>query len=178
MSSTTPEDKLIEMERRWKNLPPHTYERFFHHYRWLGLSAESIPTKDKWIEIPTQSDDHDCIYPIPPGVTTNRPVPAPPKSPADLRAEFLDVVKGYVTKDRAATHGDAEDNFADIADLLNIVLGKKLKVPLDSLDVSAAMICVKLARIKSTPEHLDHWQDTAGYAACGGGIIMKKGQKQ
>jgi hypothetical protein len=36
------------------------------------------------------------------------------------------------------------------------------------------MICVKLSRIKTSPDNLDHWHDMAGYAACGGGIIMRK----
>jgi hypothetical protein len=101
------------------------------------------------------------------------PVPTS-RTSADLRAEFLDVVKGYVTKDRAATHGDAEDNFADIADLWNIVFGDKLSKPFEPRDVATAMICVKLSRIKKSPNNLDNWHDTAGYASCGGGIIMKK----
>ena len=30
------------------------------------------------------------------------------------RAEVLDTAKGYVTQDRAADHGDMEDNFGEI----------------------------------------------------------------
>ncbi|NBW15968.1 MAG: hypothetical protein EBR82_49090 [Caulobacteraceae bacterium] len=81
-----------------------------------------------------------------------------------------------MTKDRNATHGDAEDNFADIATLWNTVFEIKGK-PFTAEDVAVAMICVKLSRIKTSPKNLDHWHDIAGYAACGGGIIMKGQEK-
>jgi len=32
------------------------------------------------------------------------------------------------------------------------------------------MNLLKLARIKTSPEHADHWIDIAGYAACGGEV--------
>ena len=35
------------------------------------------------------------------------------------------------------------------------------------------MIQLKLARIKTSPEHADHWIDVAGYAACGGEVAVK-----
>ena len=96
---------------------------------------------------------------------------------AQRRSDFLDQVRAMVTKDRSSTHGDAEDNFADIAALLNITLKKHLVKPLDPLDVAKIMICVKLSRMISSPENIDHWHDTAGYAACGGGIIESKKQQ-
>ena len=39
------------------------------------------------------------------------------------RAKVLDTAKGYVTKDRAADHGDMEDNFQRIAVYWNAHLG-------------------------------------------------------
>ena len=39
------------------------------------------------------------------------------------RSEILDTAKKYVTKDRAATHGNMEDNFEMIAELWGVYLG-------------------------------------------------------
>jgi len=80
------------------------------------------------------------------------------------RAEILDTAKKYVTKDRADQHGDMESNFTMIADLWSVYLGVEVKPH----DVGVCMSLLKIARIKSTPENADHWQDSCGYMACGG----------
>mgnify|MGYP003633515128 FL=1 len=85
------------------------------------------------------------------------------------RSEILDTAKEYVTKDRAATHGDMENNFEMIAELWGIYLG----VEVYSADVSAMMTLLKIARIKSNPIHLDNFIDACGYMACGGEIMSK-----
>ena len=82
------------------------------------------------------------------------------------RSEILDTAKQAVTVDRAATHGDAERNFGLIA----AYWSAHLDVPVSALDVAVMMALLKMARIKSSPEHSDHWTDVAGYAACGGEI--------
>jgi hypothetical protein len=92
----------------------------------------------------------------------------------DLRREALAEVEKCVCADRQNTYGDAEENFANIATLVNVFLGKKLKEPLDRLDVAMLSICIKMARCSNTPRHLDHWIDIAGYAACGAGIIKRE----
>jgi hypothetical protein len=39
----------------------------------------------------------------------------------------------------------------------------------------AAMMCLfKVSRLINNIDNLDNWHDLAGYAACGGGIVMKK----
>ena len=83
------------------------------------------------------------------------------------RSEILDTAKQYVTKDRAAQHGDMENNFEMIAELWEIYLG----VTVYSADVAAMMTLLKIARSKSNPMHLDNWIDSCGYMACGGEII-------
>jgi hypothetical protein len=162
---------MSENLRQWRDEAPHSYARYVNYQQTVSLAVLPIVA---WLAVlDTEWTDGayaDAITPFPKG--EHKP---PGRTPVDLRAEFLEVVKTYVTKDRNATHGDAEDNFADIAFLWNIMLtGKQVFTP---TDVAVAMICVKLSRIKTSPTKLDHWHDIAGYAACGGGIIMKEGGK-
>lgn len=79
------------------------------------------------------------------------------------RAAILDTAKGYVTKDRQATHGEPEDSFGMIARLWSAYLGQEIK----SHDVCSMMALLKVARAKSNPANDDNWVDMAGYAACG-----------
>jgi ribosomal protein L20 len=85
------------------------------------------------------------------------------------RPEILDTAKQYVTKDRAADHGDMENNFRTIAEYWSTHLG--MAVTPD--DVAVMMTLLKLARIKSNRKHLDNWIDGAGYLACGGEIASE-----
>jgi hypothetical protein len=91
-------------------------------------------------------------------------------SGTELRRAALKRVEGYVCKDRQATHGDAEDNFNTIARLWSAYKGAEF----NALDVAAMMALVKVARMKTSPHHLDNWDDLAGYAICGAGIVEKK----
>ena len=86
------------------------------------------------------------------------------------RADVLDTAKAYVTKDRAADHGDMEDNFTLIADYWSL----HLDTPVYSDDVAVMMTLLKLARIKSNREHCDNWVDGAGYLACGAELVAKR----
>ena len=65
-------------------------------------------------------------------------------------------------------YSDCEDNFAVIAQLWSVYKGQTFT----PADVAAMMVCVKLSRIKSSPDHLDSWLDLGGYAVCGAGIVM------
>ena len=87
------------------------------------------------------------------------------------RAAVLDTAKEYVTKDRAADHGDMEDNFQRIALYWNAHLG--LIDFIKTEDVAAMMALLKIARIHSNPTHIDNWIDACGYMACGGEIVSK-----
>ena len=86
------------------------------------------------------------------------------------RSEILDTAKEYVTKDRAAQHGDMESNLTMIANLWSVFLDTKI----EPHQVGVCMTLLKIARIKSTPENADHWEDSCGYMACGGELIAKK----
>lgn len=80
------------------------------------------------------------------------------------RPEVLDTAKQYVTRDRAADHGDLEDNFVRIAQMWSAYA----QIPFTASDVAAMMVLLKVARVASNPGHADNWIDAAGYAACGG----------
>lgn len=88
------------------------------------------------------------------------------------RAEILDTAKQYVTQDRAAQHGDAEDNFRRIAALWNAYLEPEAFITAE--DVAAMMALLKIARLSGNPKHMDSWVDGCGYLACGGEIAARR----
>lgn len=98
----------------------------------------------------------------------------PPKTGTELRREALKMVEQCICNDRQKTHGDAEDNFANIATIANIVLKNKLTQPLDALDVALFSMCIKMGRCATSPRHLDNLIDHAGYAMCGAGIVLRE----
>lgn len=92
------------------------------------------------------------------------------EEPSSGRAKILDTAKDYVTRDRAADHGDMEDNFLTIAAYWNTHLGIHSIGP---QDVAVMMTLLKLARIRQNEKHLDNWIDACGYMACGGEIVSE-----
>jgi hypothetical protein len=88
------------------------------------------------------------------------------------RAEILDTAKEYVTRDRAADHGDLEDNFEMIAKLWTAYK----RTPFTAYEVANMMIMLKLARSAGVPGHADNWVDMAGYAACGGELATRENE--
>jgi hypothetical protein len=85
------------------------------------------------------------------------------------RTEILRTAESYVTKDRAAQHGDLEDNFARIASYWSVHLG----VEITPVDVAIMMTMLKLARMKNNNTNMDNYIDGAGYLACGGELASK-----
>lgn len=90
------------------------------------------------------------------------------------RTEILETANHYITKDRAATHGGAEDSFGAIAAMWSAYLDHEVT----SADVCAMMVLLKVARFKNTPGHLDHAVDMAGYAALAGEIAAREDHKK
>ena len=88
------------------------------------------------------------------------------------RAEILDAAKECVTRDRAATHGDMEKNFAAISHLWSIYLDTLIKPH----DVGVMMTLLKCARSMQNPEHADNYIDGAGYLSCSAELIARKPQ--
>jgi hypothetical protein len=74
-----------------------------------------------------------------------------------------------ISKDRATEYGTPEDSFAVIADFWSVYLGREV----NAQDVAIMMALLKIARLYYNKNHKDSWIDLAGYAACGGGMIIE-----
>ena len=86
------------------------------------------------------------------------------------RSDILKEAKRIVTKDRAATHGNAEDNFTAIADGWEWWMNLRKGGHLTSYDVAMMMVIFKIARAASNNGHTDNFIDGAGYFALAGEI--------
>lgn len=86
------------------------------------------------------------------------------------RTDILNTANEYITKDRAATHGDVEDNFGTIAKLWSVWTGLNLTAH----DVAMMMCLFKVARTISNREHQDNYIDLAGYCAIAGELAIIK----
>lgn len=82
------------------------------------------------------------------------------------RGEILAEAEQAVIVDRAATHGDVQGSFGQIAAIWSVRLG----VTISAAQVAIMMIDLKTVRAWGNPGHADNWIDIAGYAACGGEI--------
>ena len=80
------------------------------------------------------------------------------------RTETLDAARQAITVDRAATHGEAENTFPDIAGLWSVLFG----IDITAAQVAQAMVLFKVARMKANPGHADNYVDAVGYAAIAG----------
>jgi len=89
------------------------------------------------------------------------------------RSEILSEANACITKDRAATHGNAEDNFAAIAGGWEWWLSIREHGPLCAFDVAMMMTIFKTARAASNKSHHDNFVDGAGYYALAGEIATK-----
>jgi hypothetical protein len=80
------------------------------------------------------------------------------------KTEILRTANEYITKDRQTTHGQAENNFANIGRLWSAYLNH----PITPQDVAILMTLLKIARYKHSPSHVDNAIDMCGYAALAG----------
>ena len=81
-----------------------------------------------------------------------------------------------ITVDRAATHGDAEDSFSEIAKLWSWWIDNRTIPEAELLpeDVAMMMALFKIGRIAGNPTHYDNYVDLAGYTALAGEISMQE----
>lgn len=81
----------------------------------------------------------------------------------NARTWLLEEAKAIVTRSRIQNYSAPEKNFANIADLWTVILGRTIT----PAQVALCMDAVKTARLIDNPNHEDSWVDKAGYAACG-----------
>lgn len=93
------------------------------------------------------------------------------------RKELLDTAAKITNGERQEHYGTPEDNFATIAAFWNAYIERAITarqdkcIGLNSADVAAMMILLKVARLGADIKHSDSWIDIAGYASCGGEIV-------
>lgn len=68
-----------------------------------------------------------------------------------------------VTHDRQSDYGDPRVSFDRIALMWSAITGADISAQ----QVAHMMICLKLGRLQTSPNHLDSYVDIVGYARCG-----------
>ena len=91
------------------------------------------------------------------------------------RTDILSTANSYITQDRAATHGDAEDNFAQIGAAWSWWLNDRLSAPISAYDVAMMMVLFKMARAKGNHGNSENPIDGCGYFAIAGEIGSEDG---
>lgn len=84
----------------------------------------------------------------------------------------MDAVK--LTEERGKVYGHPLDDFGRAAKLKAVVA--VINDP--ELRHAAEMVCVKLARLCNSPDHLDTWDDIAGYGRTGRMVIEERKRRR
>lgn len=92
------------------------------------------------------------------------------------RENIIKQVEKCILNDRQNTYGTPEDNFQTIANYWNEYL--KLDSTLTKQDVAIMMILLKIARMKSSPNHLDNFVDAAGYSIIAGSFCNSEKENE
>lgn len=69
--------------------------------------------------------------------------------------------------DRNVAYGPPTANLERLADLIRAYFGTREITTIQSTDVAAINILIKLARLATNPTHHDSWVDAAAYAGIG-----------
>ena len=80
------------------------------------------------------------------------------------RSDILKEAERIITKDRAATHGNAEDSFAMIGKMWSAYLG----INVLPHDVAMLMVLFKAVRFRGNPTNSENSLDAVGYSALAG----------
>ena len=84
--------------------------------------------------------------------------------------EHFDKTLKSLNDDRGAVYGHPADDFGRAAALIEVV--DECKDPI--IRQNLRMLCVKIARLIETPDHVDSWVDIGGYSRCGVMIIDRR----
>lgn len=98
---------------------------------------------------------------------------------AERAHEILTRAAALVGGDRQTSHGDKEENFANIAELWNAYLSCRIRNEnepkrLTALDVGHMMVLMKIARTQAGAFNIDDYIDAAGYAGCAAEIAAAR----
>lgn len=94
------------------------------------------------------------------------------------RREVLEAACAAIMVDRARDHGEAENNFGNIARGWDWWLSMRPEAVgnLTPFDVSCMMSIFKLARMATNPGHADSAADLCGYGAIAGELGERHGK--
>ena len=91
------------------------------------------------------------------------------------REEIIKQIEKCILNDRQNTYGTPENNFQTIANFWNEYLGVKDDFfKLSPKYVAIMMMLLKVARMKSSPNHIDNFVDCAGYSIIAGSFVNDK----
>lgn len=91
------------------------------------------------------------------------------------RAAILSTAADIVTRDRAATHGNAENNFEATAMMWAALDKARGDRPRCAIDVALYLAGFKLIRASGNPWHEDSFVDAAGYSALAAEMALAEG---
>lgn len=91
-----------------------------------------------------------------------------PNTDTNIAIPMLHKAEELINGARQEDYGDKLQNFSQIAMLMQGYLAPKLAegCKITPEDVAMLMICVKMARLAKSPNHVDSIMDIAGYAGC------------
>ena len=94
------------------------------------------------------------------------------------RSDVLDKAKEVINNDRNATYGNPEENLQHTANYWNSYLVEHgLTKPITAGDVGAMMTLLKIARLRTSPQHADNYVDGVGYLAIAGSLNVPEQDK-
>ena len=174
MAITTPQPYQI-----WRHVESHDAATILdsteHLVRFMVRGQTfSVPPKffEKSFYLPMQNQQQSTA------MDDLKDIKPPVVSTANGRQQIIDKMTAAVMSDRNRAYGEPEGNFGNIAAYWNTHLEARKQGPLTPLDVAIMMKLMKVARLSTNPTHVDSWVDSAGYAACGGGIVVSKEEKK
>lgn len=95
------------------------------------------------------------------------------------RENIIKQVEKCILNDRQNTYGTPEDNFQKITDYWNTYLNiKDDTFKLTKQDVAIMMVLLKVARMGTSPNHLDNFVDAAGYSIIAGSFCNSEKENE
>lgn len=152
----------------------------------VDVDADSSVWPEPWVFLEDSRDGGDAIYLTyaeaaklhdrlgrilgPPTKKEQSPMSTTTPTSARARDHILAPATELIAGERAADYGDATENFTRIGVLWGVILNPDTNAPIPPETVGLLLGALKMARLVTSPGHLDSWRDLAGYAGLGGAI--------